>query len=116
MKKGLIISIGGGYTDRLLGGHYKGKNEGVPERQMRGPQDGLMLCSRTLRPLGSPPGTRQPASWNLLTLSQPPRIMTFNALQGLRDGDTPAMTGAGTGAPDLQPWPPGWCLLPGLRL
>lgn len=48
-----------------------------------------------------------------MTLSQPPKITTSNALQGLRDGDTPSVTGAGRGAPDLLSCPPGRSLLPG---
>ena len=64
----------------------------------------------------SPLTTRQLASWNPLTLPQLPTTMTFHALQGLRDRDIPALTGAGRGALDLWPRPLGWSLLLGPRL
>ena len=113
------------------------KDQGGAQREMRRTPrqaDGLLLLRvstplslllpwgcRTAQSLqrdlwAAPLTARLQDLWNPLTLSQPPIIMTFNALQRLREGDTSAVTGAGTGELDRCPCSPGWSLLPGRRL
>ena len=75
-------------------------------------------CAQSTHPetSGQPSRHRQLATWNPLTLPQPPTTMTFHALQGLGARDIPALTGAGAGALDLWARPLGWSLFLGPSL